>query len=177
MSSNLEQKKKKSAELAKDLSSASGFFFAFYQGLKFTEISALREKLAPAKCRFRVIRNSILGHALKEAGIEHKEDIKGPGAVAIQSDGDVTEVAKVLRDFQREFPALKVKSGYSSNAWYNAEDCKKLASLGTRAEVMSQLAGNLYSCISQIASVLQAPIRDLAFVLKAVEDKKSSQAA
>jgi len=172
------QKKDRSAKLAEELKSASGIFFASYQGLKFVNLAALREKLAPAKARFRVERNSIVFHALENAGIGKAPEtatLKGPTAVALQKDGDLVEAARVMAAFEKEFPALKLKACYSSDAWYNADECKKLATLGTRTEVLCRLLGNLHGCISQTASVLQAPMRDLAFALQALHDKKTAE--
>ena len=174
------QKKEKSTKLAEELKSASGIFFASYQGLKFVDLASLREKLAPAMTRFRVERNSIVSHAITGAGIKQNSEtatLKGPTAIAIQNGGDLVEVARVLAAFGKNFPALKLNACYSSNAWYNAGECKKLATLGTRTELLSQLLGNLQGCISQAAAVTQAPIRDLAYVLQALHDKKAAETA
>jgi large subunit ribosomal protein L10 len=125
-----------------------------------------------------VERNSIVFHALEGAGISKAPQaatLKGPTAVAVQQDGDLVEVARAMAAFEKEFPALKLKACYSSDAWYNAEDCKKLATLGTRTEVLGSLLGNLHGCISQAASVLQAPMRDLAYALQALHDKKTAE--
>jgi len=35
--------------------------------------------------------------------------------------------------------------------------------------------GNLYGCVSQSAAVLQAPIRDFAYVLEALRAKKAAE--
>jgi len=170
-----DQKKEKSQKLAEDLKNASGVFFASFQGLKFVEISDLRQKLSPANCKFKVERNSILTHAFEQSGISgvKEELLKGPTAIGLQKEGDVAAAAKVLSDFAKEFEALRIKACYSDGNWFTADDVKKLATLGTREENISKLAGSLYSSVSQIASVLQAPIRDLAFALKAVEAKQA----
>jgi large subunit ribosomal protein L10 len=173
------QKKDKSTKLAEELKSASGIFFASYQGLKFVDLASLREKLAPTKTRFRVERNTIVSHAVTGAGISQVPEaatLKGPTAIAILNDGDLVEAARVLAAFEKDFPALKLKACYSSNAWYNAGECKKLATLGTRTELLAKLLGNLYGCVSQAAAVTQAPIRDLAYALQALHDKKAAEA-
>ena len=99
-----EQKKERSSSLASDIKEAAGIFFTAYQGCKFTELAGLRGKLADAKCKFRVERNSILEHALKQAGIEGVDAslLKGPTAVAIlKKDGDVALSAKGLPEFAK----------------------------------------------------------------------------
>ena len=52
-----------------------------------------------------------------------------------------------------------------------------LSALGTKPEVLTQLAGVLYASVARSAQVLAAPIRDMVLVLKALEDKKKSEAA
>jgi len=59
-----QDKKNLSKKLAEELQSAGEIFFTDFKGLKFKEIETLRGKLAPAKCRFRVVRNTIIKHAL-----------------------------------------------------------------------------------------------------------------
>ncbi|MFA5162736.1 MAG: 50S ribosomal protein L10 [Elusimicrobiales bacterium] len=172
------QKKDKSAKLADELKSASGVFFASYQGLKFVELASLRAKLSPVSAKFRVERNSIMFHAVKGAGFPQSPEtamLKGPTALTLQKGGDLVEAARVLSACEKEFPALKLKACYSADTWYNAAECKKLATLGTRTETIAHLLGSLHGCISQAASVLQAPVRDLAFALEALRVKKSAE--
>lgn len=174
------QKKELSEKLAEELKQSSGIFFASYQGLKFQNLADLRSRLSSSNCRFRVVRNAIMSNAAKGAGIGAASDValfKGPLAVAIQKEGDIVSAAKVLSAFEKEFPALKLKACYSDKVWYDQNECKRLASLASRPELLGSLAGTLYGSVSQIASVLQAPMRDLAYALKAVGDKKGAAAA
>lgn len=177
MKLNKEQKKEKSQELSKELKSVESVFFTTFQGLKFNNITELRQKLFPLNCRFGVVKNSIVSHAVKSAGLGELPDksiLKGPVALALVKEGDLIATAKVLDAFGREFRALKMKSCYSENKWFDAEECISLSRLSTRGETLGQLAGKLYCCVSKIASVMHAPVRDLAFVLKALESKKST---
>jgi large subunit ribosomal protein L10 len=170
-----EQKKERSQKLAQEIKQSAGIFFTAYQGLKFQDIAGLRAALAPAKCKFRVERNSILQHALKDAGLEGADEslLKGPTAVAIlKESGDVALSAKSLADFCKENEAFKIRAGFTDGVWYNEAQVKVLATLGSKEDNLSKLAGALYSIVASSAQVLQAPIRDFAYVLKAVEDGK-----
>lgn len=173
-----EQKKEKSKELSEKIKSAESVFFTAFQGLKFTDISDLRKELASLNCKFGVIKNSIATNALKSAelgSLPDKSVLKGPTALALLEKGDFVSVAKALAKFAKEFPALKMKACLAENKWFDAEECKSLALLSTREETLGQLAGKLYFCVVKIASVLHAPMRDLVFALKAVEDKRKSE--
>ncbi len=170
-----QQKEERSQNLAQEIKQSAGIFFTAYQGLKFQDIAVLRVELSNAKCKFRVERNSILEHALKEAGVEGVDQslLKGPTAVAIlKENGDVALSAKSLADFNKKNEAFKIRAAYTDGTWYNDAQVKLLATLGSREDNLSKLAGALYSVVAQSAQVLQAPIRDFAYVIKAVEDSK-----
>jgi large subunit ribosomal protein L10 len=170
-----EQKKERSSSLAKELKHSAGFFFTAYQGLKFQDIAVLRGKLADVKCKLRVERNSILEHALKDAGVEGVDAnlLKGPTAIAIlKENGDVAMSAKSLTEFGKANEAFKIRAGFTDGTWYNESQVNILATLGSREDNLSKLAGVLYSIAASSAQVLQAPIRDFAYVLKAVENSK-----
>ena len=167
-----EQKKQKSLDLSSEITNAGTIFFTAYQGLKFVDMADLRAKLAPTGAKFRVERNAILDHAIRQAKIEGADEklFQGPTAVAI--GGDVAAVAKALVDFQKNQAALKLRACYSEGIWYSEEQVKQLATIGTKEENLSKLAGALYNAVAQSAQVLQAPIRDFAYVIKALEEKQ-----
>ncbi len=167
-----EQKKQKSQELSAEITNAGTIFFTAYQGLKFVDMADLRAKLAPTGAKFRVERNAILDHAIRQAKIEGADGklFQGPTAVAV--GGDIAAVAKTLVDFQKTQAALKLRACYSDGVWYDEAQVKQLATIGTKEENLSKLAGALYSAVAQSAQVLQAPIRDFAYVIKALEEKQ-----
>lgn len=165
--------------LAQELKSASYLIFADYQGMKFGDISGLRAKLKPASCRFRVMKNSLVGHALKNADMDGggagfpPDLLKGPLAMIVGEGGDPSPSAKLLVSFAKEVPQLKLKAAYFQGAWMDSSSIRRLAQLPGKNQLLADLAGALYSALSQAACVLQAPMRDLAYVLKAVEEQKS----
>lgn len=170
-----EQKVERAQSLAEEIKHSAGIFFTGYQGLKFTELAGLRADLSGAKCKFRIERNAILLHALKNAGVEGVDEslLKGPTAIALlKEDGDVALAAKGLTEFGKKNESFKIRAGYTDGVWYDEAKVKILATIGSREENLSKLAGVLYNAVAQSAQVLQAPIRDFAYVLKAVEDSK-----
>ncbi len=170
-----DQKKQKSQDLSSEIQTAGTLFFTAYQGLKFVDMAELRALLKPAGAKFRVERNAIVEHALRQANIEGADSKLFQGPTAIAVGGDIAAVAKALVDFQKKFAALKLRACYSDGVWYGEEQVKQLATIGSREDNLSKLAGALYSAVAQSAQVLQAPIRDLAYVVKAVEDKANGK--
>ena len=120
----------------------------------------------------RVSRNAIVEHAISQAKIEGADAKLFQGPTAIAVGGDIAAVAKALVDFQKKNAALKLRACYSEGVWYNEAQVKQLSTIGTKEENLSKLAGALYNAVAQSAQVLQAPIRDFAYVIKALEDKQ-----
>ena len=54
----------------------------------------------------------------------------------------------------------------------DAEGCKQLASIPSREELLSRIAGVIQAPLVRLASVLQAPARNVPVLLKQVEEKK-----
>ena len=170
-----DQKKQKSQDLASEITASGTLFFTAYQGLKFVDMAELRKQLAPAGAKFRVERNAIVDHAIRQANIEGADEKLFQGPTAIAVGGDIAAVAKTLVDFQKKFTSLKLRACYSDGVWYNEDQVKQLATIGTKEENLSKLAGALYNAVAQSAQVLQAPIRDFAYVIKALEDKQQGK--
>jgi large subunit ribosomal protein L10 len=118
-------------------------------------------------------------HALKAMGAEvpQKDILKGPTALATTVDGELVDVARALAVFGKQFPSLQFKAGLTPDQWYGVDECKRLSTIPSRGVLVGTLASTLYTCISRMASVAQAPLRDLAWALKAVEDKKKKAGA
>ena len=174
-----EQKKEVSKQLGETLKASGNIFFTNYQGLKFVEMDELRKSLRPMKAKYRIVRNTTLGHALKEAGIDLKDPslLKGPAAILFAPGDDPVAPAKALIKFAKTAEAMKLRGGYIGGVWMTPEECKALAELGSKPELAGKLANALYSAVAQGAWVLAAPIRDLVLVLKAVEEKQKSAGA
>ncbi len=171
------EKMDKSKALALELKDAPHLFITEFQGLKFVELDELRNKLRPLHCRYAVVKNSLIKYALKNAGIEGADPklFKGPLGMVVSESEDPVAAAKVLAAFSKQFPLLKVKAGFVSKKWMTPAECQTLSTIGSKPELLAKLAGALYSAVAQSAQVLQAPIRDMVQVLKALEEKKSKE--
>jgi large subunit ribosomal protein L10 len=171
------QKFETSKTVAQALKKAPHLFFTEFQGLKFVELDELRAKLRPLKCRYAVVKNSLIRYALKDAGIDGVDPklLKGPVGMVVSDTDDPVAPAKVLAAFAKQFPLLKIKAAFVGAKWMTPSDCQKLSTLGSRPELLAKLAGTLYSAVSQSAGVLQAPIRDFVYVLAALEEKKKKE--
>lgn len=168
----------KAKVLAETLKQAPHLFFTEFQGLKFGELDELRNKLRPLRCRYAVVKNSLIKYALKNAGVDGVDPkmLKGPIGLIVANDDDPVAPAKVLAALGKQFPLLKVKAGFVSQKWVSPAEVQHLATIASKPELLGKLVGGLYAAVAQSAGVLQAPIRDMVYVLAALEEKKKAEA-
>lgn len=152
-------------------------FFAAFNGLKFKQVAALKGNLRPAKSKFKVMRNTIVSHAISNAELKADGAVaQGPTAViTVDSADEIAKAAKILLAFAKENPALKIKGGFASSQWLSPEDLEKLSRIGSKPELLTQLAGVLYSNLAQIRWVLEAPTMKLLYALEAVKEQKAKE--
>lgn len=173
----MEISKQDKKDLAKKLGKkfeTEDVFFADFHGLKFEQTNKLRQTLKSSNSKFTVTRNTIVSHALDNAKLKTGEPVaEGPTAVVtIENPEDISKVAKVLFTFAKENKALKIKGGFTAKEWMSSADLEKLSKIGSKPELLTQLAGLLYSNLAQIRFVLEAPTRDLALVVNALKEKQ-----
>ena len=137
-----------------------------YRGLTVDEVTKLRKQLRDANVEIRVIKNSILSRAAKAAGLEGLDEVfTGPTAVAFSNE-DVVAPAKIIDEFSKEAKALEIKGGIIEGKVSTLEEVTALAKLPSREGLLSMLL-----------SVLQAPVRNVAYAINAVAEKDSEEVA
>jgi large subunit ribosomal protein L10 len=141
-----------------------------YRGLTVGDLAALRKSLAAAGGHYKVFKNTLVRRAID--GGPHaplQELLVGPTAIAFVQ-GDVSAVAKTLRDFSRTNSHLVVKGGMLDGTLLSQAQLAALADLPPRDALLAGLAGALQAPLAQLASLLEALPRNLAYGLKALVD-------
>ena len=134
-----------------------------YRGLNVDQVTNLRRALRAEGVEFKVLKNNISRRAITEAGYEGlATEFVGPTAVAYSND-DVVAPARVLYTFAKENEALQLKAGFMDGVVATHEQVMELATLPNRDGLLSMLL-----------SVLQAPMRNMAYALSQVADQKEA---
>ena len=137
-------------EVFEKFSNASSVVVVDYRGLTVDEVTELRKELREAGVEMRVIKNTFLRRAADKAGYEGlDETFTGPTAVAFGSE-DATAPARIFSKFAED----------------HEDEIHAIAKLSNREGMLSMLC-----------SVLQAPVRNFAYAVKAVADSKDESAA
>jgi large subunit ribosomal protein L10 len=142
------------SELREKIGAAEAVYFTDFTGLNVKRMTELRRRFRRAGVDYVVIKNTLALRAVNESGLTGSR-LKGPTGVVVAKD-PIT-AAKVLVDFAREHeqkPATK--GGIWSGAPIDEATVKRLATLPTRTEALSQFAGCLNSVMMMFALALDA---------------------
>ncbi len=150
---------------AEKFESAASVVIVDYRGLTVEEVTNLRKQLRDAGVEMKVIKNSILSRAAKKVGLDGLDEVfTGPTAVAFSND-DVVAPAKIIDEFAKDANSLEIKGGVIEGKVSSVEQITALAKLPNREGLLSMLL-----------SVLQAPVRNVAYAVKAVAEKNEEVA-
>jgi len=162
-------------EVREHFDSSSAAILTEYRGLKVKDLADLRRSLRPNGGDYKIYKNTLVTLAAREAGLADLEPmLKGPTAIAFVK-GDAAGVAKALRDYARTNPLLVIKGGVLGDKIIGAPETTALAELPSREVLLAQLAGAMAAPMQQLAGLLQALPRNLAYGLAALRDKRESE--
>ena len=161
-------------EVRDRLSAADAAILTEYRGLAVKDMKELRRSLTAVGGDYKVYKNTLVRRAAQEIGFTALESmLTGPTAIAFV-DGDVAQVAKVLRDFSRTNPNLVVKGGVLGSNLLDAASTSALADLPSRDVLLAQIAGMLAAPMQQFAALLKAVPSKFAYALSALIDERRS---
>ncbi|GAA6822976.1 MULTISPECIES: 50S ribosomal protein L10 [Staphylococcus] len=166
MSAIIEAKQQHVDVIADQLKNSVSTVIVDYRGLSVSEVTELRNQLREAGVEYKVYKNTMVRRAAEKAGIEGLDEfLVGPTAVATSTE-DVVAPAKVLAGFAKEHDALEIKTGVMEGNLISAEEVKTVGSLP-----------NHDGLVSMLLSVLQAPVRNFAYAVKAVGEQQEEESA
>lgn len=165
MSSIIDKKKQVVQEISDQFSESKSSVLVDYRGLDVAEVTALRKELRDNQVDYKVYKNSMTKRAIEGTDLEGLSDtLAGPTAIAFGKE-DVVLPAKILADFAKDHKDLEIKGGVIEGKVATLEQIQELSKLP-----------DYDGLVSMLLSVLQAPIRNLAYATKAIADEKEEAA-
>jgi large subunit ribosomal protein L10 len=157
------------------LDDADAAILTEYRGLSVQALATLRRSLAPVGADYKVYKNTLVRFAVRDAGLAELEPmLEGPTAIAFVK-GDAAAAAKSLRDYSRTQPLLVIKGGVLGDKVIGASETQALADLPSRDVMLARFAGGLAAPLQQLAGLIQALPRNLAYGLAALRDQKAAE--
>ena len=164
-------------EVRTRLAEASAAVVTEYRGLTVADLAALRKNLHASGGEYKIFKNTLVRRAIDGSPHAQLEELLvGPTAIAFVH-GDVSSVAKALRDFGRTNPRLVLKGGMLDGVLLSPAQLGALADLPPREVLLAQFAGALQASLARVASLLQALPRNLAYGLQALLEDRGGAAA
>ena len=143
------------ATLKASLEGIETFFVVDYQGLSAGQLGALRKQVVEKGGRIIVAKNTLINLALGQT--DFSDALKGPSAIVVAQD-DPAGVAKMLSESAKTndkgIPAMK--AGFLEGKRVDLATVARLASLGTKDQLYSELVGVLGAHQSNFVGILEA---------------------
>lgn len=164
------EKKAMYNEVQESVSGALYLILADYTGMSMPETAEFKKQLRGADANVKVVKNRMLQLICEDLG-----PVSGPTAMVF-GEGDVVEVAKILKKFSAEKEKPLLKGGLLEGAVLSAEDVAALAKLPGKKELQAKLVGTLAAPMTQVVGVMNQKVCSLLYVLNAVREKKEQAA-
>jgi large subunit ribosomal protein L10 len=156
---------------------STALVFTNYRGLSVANLRSLRVKLSETDTNFMVVKNSLLGIALKENDLPHPDSLlSGPNAVVFVGE-DIGRGVKSLLDWIKAEKVGEVSGALLGQSVLDAKSTEALADLPTKEQVLAQVLGAINAPASSLARMLTAPTASLVRVINAHAEQQNSDAA
>jgi large subunit ribosomal protein L10 len=152
--------------------------FLDYKGLNVAQVTRLRDEFRKSGVEYRVVKNTLVKHALKEHAWSKSlaKTLTGMTGVAwsYEEPGAAAKVVKAFRK-EKENEKLGVKAGLVDGAIIPGERVETdLASMPGKNELRASLLATLQAPLQQLLQQLNAPPQNFVYLLKAKEDKAAA---
>jgi large subunit ribosomal protein L10 len=144
-----------------------------YQGLTVEAVTKLRSEFRKQGVEYKVVKNTLIKQAIKGQPWADAlgKTLAGMTGVAFSYE-DPSAAAKVVKAFRKDNEKLKVKGGLVDGQIIAGDRVETdLASMPGKDELRAMLLATFQAPLTQFVQLLQAPAQNLAYVLKAKEEK------
>jgi len=173
---NRQQKESMVALLQENLSSSTASFVVGVDGMSVEQLQSLRRQLRQEGGKLQITKVRLMKRAVEHVGSVDGFNLYLKNQIGLVfAEKEIAPVAKLLCTFAKTHEQLKVIGGCMDASLLDASMINMVASLPPREILLGQLAGTLQAPITGLAVVLHQMIARLAYVLKAIEEKKAQQ--
>jgi len=174
-----EQKAKVIADTVEKLQRTTGLYLANFSGLTVEKANQLRSEFFKGGVEYTVIKNTLLKRAMQEVGgyddvfpyLVHQTGV-------VFAYDDPIQPARTLKDFIKSNEnMLSVKVCVVEKEVFDGSRLEELASMPTREDLIASIIGSIAASAQGIAGAINGVMRDLVYVIDAIEKKKQEQAA
>ena len=160
------------AEIKADIERAQVAIGSDHSGLAVGAFQELRRALTPADVRVRVVKNSLAKLAAEAAGRPEIADLlQGPTTLTFGYGDPVAPIRLLAEHVRANRLNLTIHGGWMEGRILSAADVTDLASIPPRDQLIAEIAGKLRSPLQNLASLLQATLREFNALVEARADQ------
>lgn len=153
-------------EFAEKLSKSQVVVLANCEGVKVSEMTALRKAVRETGSELRVVKNTLLCRAMHETPMKDLEShMRGSTAVTFGYNDPIAPV-KALFEFADKAKKFTFKAGFMDGQALDVNQLVALSKIPGRKELYGM-----------VASAVQGPIRKFAIVIDSLRKKREEEAA
>lgn len=151
--------------------------FVSFQGMNVASVTKLRDELRKNGVDYKVIKNTLVKHALKGAPGADKlgKTLTGMTGVAWSYE-DPSAAAKVLTTFKKDNEKLQIKAGLLDGQVMDGKAVEDhLAKMPGKNELRAMLLATLQAPAQELVKLLAAPSQNLVYALEAKRKKDAGE--
>jgi len=142
-----------------------------FKGMKVESATKLRAEFRKAGIEYKVVKNTLVKHAIKDTSYGGKLDKVLVGMTGIAwSYEDPSAAAKIVKAYRKEDEKLQIKAGLIEGSVLDGKAVEdQLATMPGKDELRAMLLATFQAPLQQFVALLQAPTQNLVYVLAAKE--------
>jgi large subunit ribosomal protein L10 len=153
------------------LAKAQSLILVDFRGLPVDADTKMRNEFRAAGCEYRVVKNTLLGLAVKGTKMDVLDaHLKGPTAVAYSFE-DPAAPAKVATKVAKEQPKLVIKGGYVDGKALDQTGVVALSQLPGKDELRAKFLATLQAVPQNFLALLIAAPQNFMYLLAAREEQ------
>ena len=167
---NRNEKQQVIDDLTVKLKGAKALYYTDFSGLTVKRMTDLRRRLRKAGVEYVVLKNTLALRAVNESGLTGTR-LRGPTGVVVTRDP--VAAAKVLADFAKENDQRpSIKGGLLDGAHLDEAQVKKLATMPSREQMLSELGAGLQAPMAAFVGALNGLLYMFAGALDALKTQR-----
>lgn len=171
---NREQKAEEIEDLRSRFGASAFVVLTDFKGSTVAEMDALRRGCDKQGVFFQVVKNTLAVRALDGTGKEAlSEHFRGNIGVLIAGE-DPVSTAKLFRDQAKANDKLVVRAGFFEGDVLDGKGVAAIAELPSKEELQSMLLATLQQVPRSVLQMIEAPGRDLMYLLQNYANKLES---
>ncbi len=146
-----------------------------FKGLSVVKTGELKKELKKDGAEYKVVKKNILAKAISDSDIDGLDvkEFDGATGVVFSYEDQVAPVKTVYNFSKQEgFESFKILGGVLENKAISDSEAISLAKLPSKEQLLANLLSQMNAPISGFVGVLAGNIKNLAYVLNAIKEKK-----